>query len=229
VRKLLLLHGALGCENQLDLLSEALQHEGLSVLTMNFSGHGGKPFIENFGIETFSAEVIRFMDGHNISVADVFGYSMGGYVALWCALNNPARFGTIATLGTKFDWTIESAERETRKMIPEKILEKVPAFARLLESRHKPNDWKLLMQATSLMMTELGHRPMLTIENVSAIRSEVHIVLGDRDDMADRKFSQSISTAIPRGSFTVLPDIPHAIEKVSLTTLMPVLQEIFLR
>ena len=48
---LILLHGALGSSDQLKNLSEALENEGFSVFTFNFSGHGGAGFNDDFGIE----------------------------------------------------------------------------------------------------------------------------------------------------------------------------------
>ena len=56
MKSVLLLHGALGCFTQLEPLRLALQQKGLTVYELNFSGHGGLPFLENFGIEQFADE-----------------------------------------------------------------------------------------------------------------------------------------------------------------------------
>jgi pimeloyl-ACP methyl ester carboxylesterase len=63
-------------------------------------------------IESFAAAVLERMDGANIARADVFGYSMGGYVALHLAATSPARIRRVATLATKLVWTAEIAARE---------------------------------------------------------------------------------------------------------------------
>ena len=47
-----------------------------------------------------------------ITRADIFGYSMGGYVALHAARRHPERIGSIMTLGTKFAWDTPTAEKE---------------------------------------------------------------------------------------------------------------------
>lgn len=213
----LLLHGALGSKTQLDPLKTLLESKGRFAYLMNFSGHSGNPFSTNFGIETFADDIQQFLKQNNLSKVDIFGYSMGGYVALWFAKQHPQRVGKIVTLGTKFDWSIASAEKETKKLNPEKIEEKVPAFARILQARHAPNDWKELLAKTSQMMTGLGEKPMLKQEVLSAIQTETHILLGDSDDMADRQYSEEVSRMLQNATFSLLADTPHPIEKVNLT------------
>lgn len=220
----LLLHGALGEKAQLDPLLSLLDKRGRKVFSLNFSGHGGEPFSSSgFGIETFADDIVRFLDAHRLASVDIFGYSMGGYVALWLAHQSPQRVGQIVTLGTKFDWSVESAAREVRKLDPEKILEKVPAFARVLERRHAPSNWKELLHKTASMMTSLGERPLLTEPILASITNKTWICLGDADDMADRTYSEQVAGMLPNGKFTLLENTGHPIEKVNLAILEDVL------
>jgi pimeloyl-ACP methyl ester carboxylesterase len=213
---ILLLHGALGSKTQLDPLKSALEKQGRAVFLINFSGHSGEPFARGFGIESFSDDISNFIKQNSISKVDIFGYSMGGYVAIWYAKENPDNVGKIVTLGTKFDWDPASAEKETRKLNPEKMEEKVPAFARILQHRHAPNDWKELLKRTADMMLGLGGKPLLTETILKSLTNEVEILLGDQDDMADRAYSQKVSELIPNASFELLTNTPHPIEKVDL-------------
>lgn len=214
---ILLLHGALGSASQLKGLQTLLSGQGRPVLTMNFSGHSGERFSPHgFGIEIFVEDTLRFMDEHQVVKADLFGYSMGGYVALQLAKEQGHRVGKVVTLGTKFDWSPESAAKEVRKMNPDKIEEKVPAFARLLQQRHAPEDWKELMVRTAQMMTHLGENPLLKEPDFRGLTHEVQVLLGDADDMADRAFSEQVANWLPQGTFTLLKDTPHPIEKVDL-------------
>jgi pimeloyl-ACP methyl ester carboxylesterase len=212
----LLLHGALGSKSQLDAIKIKLEQNGREVFSMNFSGHSGEAFSKaGFGIEIFAQDVKRFLYVHKIQKPDIFGYSMGGYVALWLAYLYPDVVNSIVTLGTKFDWNKESAAREVEKMNAEKIELKVPAFARILEHRHAPNDWKELLHKTSTMMSALGDKPLLNEEILKHIQTPVLIVLGDKDDMADRSYSERVAQLLPNGEFRLLENTPHAIEKVT--------------
>jgi esterase/lipase len=224
MKPILLLHGALGATSQLEPLKTLLSKQGRTVFTLNFSGHSGEPFSPaGFGIEIFAQNVFDFLNTQAIQKTDVFGYSMGGYVALWCAHQQPHYFNKIITLGTKFDWSVASAEKEIKKLDPKKIEEKVPAFARILQHRHTPNDWKVLIQKTADMMTQLGRQPLLTESVLAAIRIPTRVVLGDKDDMADRVYSEQVASVLPNGKFYLLENTPHPIEKVELPLLTSVL------
>ena len=219
----LLLHGALGSKTQLDPLKNSLEESGREVYSLNFSGHGGEPFRDPFGIEGFAGDVLHFQKEKGLKTTDVFGYSMGGYVALWLAHMHPDSVGKIVTLGTKFDWSPDSAEREVKKVDPAKIEEKIPAFARILQYRHAPNDWKELLHKTAQMMTQQGATPLLTIEILKTIQHPVSVLLGDLDDMADLTFSQTVAETLPHGKFSLLEKTPHPFEKVDVKLLQRIL------
>jgi pimeloyl-ACP methyl ester carboxylesterase len=213
---ILLLHGALGAQTQLQHIACKLQDARRTVHSMDFSGHHGVPFSSRgFGIEVFADDILDFLDKNNIQIADIFGYSMGGYVAVWLAHIRPERIGRIITLGTKFDWNVATANREIAKMDARKIEEKVPAFARILESRHRPNDWKELMIKTAEMMQGLGSHPLLSEEILTTIQVPVEIYLGDLDDMADRDYSMRVASLLPAGTFSLLANTRHPIENVT--------------
>lgn len=227
MRNILLLHGALGSKTQLDPLKTSLENGGYEVYALDFSGHHGEPFEKAFGIETFTADVVRFLDKHQLKQIDIFGYSMGGYVALWLAHQHPEYAGKIVTLGTKFDWSPESAAKEIKKVDPDKIQEKIPAFARILEHRHQPVDWRELLYRTAAMMLKLGDHPLLTEAVFQKIRHEVLVLLGDLDDMADLMYSKKVAQYMPNGKFASLEKTPHPIERVDVKFLHRILVEFF--
>ena len=68
-------------------------------------------------------------------------------------------------------------------------------------------------------MLALGANPMITAELAKKLKHRVSILLGDLDDMADRSFSQTIATEFQNGSFQLLNNTPHPIEKVNLNEL----------
>jgi len=155
MKELLLLHGALGSKEQFADLETVLQ-EKFKIHTLNFSGHGKRPSHHHaFTIQNFAHEVLDWMNEHYIKTIDIFGYSMGGYVALWLARFYPDRVRKIFTLGTKLNWNEEEAEREIRMLNAEKIVEKIPTFAKSLAERHGEYEWKSVMIKTAAMMKDL--------------------------------------------------------------------------
>ncbi len=222
MKKLLLLHGALGSKSQLEPLAEILKND-FEVHALNFSGHGGSPFADTFGIEQSTTEVLDFLNKNNLEQVDIFGYSMGGYVALNFAHLHPERVGKIVTLATKFDWTLEGAEREIKMLDPDKIEAKIPAFANQLQERHSPNDWKVLLRKTADMMLELGQVPTLTPTILSKIPHQSLICLGDSDQMVSLEETTQAAAALPNGQLKVLEQTPHPFEKVNTAAFTSIL------
>ena len=169
MKDIILLHGALGDKTSLAQLSAMLSDHNCHFL--NFSGHGRQPFNEEgFGIEYFATELEEYISSNNLNQPDIFGYNMGGYVALHLASQKPDRLGKIITLGTKFGWSAESADRETSKLNPQLMEEKIPAYTAKLEKLHG-EQWKELVWQTTGMMMELGETPLLDIEALRRIQS----------------------------------------------------------
>jgi pimeloyl-ACP methyl ester carboxylesterase len=131
---LLLLHGALGSQKQFDPIIPLLEDQ-FDVHRFDFEGHGENVSDTAYSMKLFSQNVVEYLDKHSIEKTNVFGYSMGGYVALKTALAEPDRIGKIATLGTKFNWSLEAAQREVRMLNPDKIEEKGPPFCSKAGSR----------------------------------------------------------------------------------------------
>lgn len=213
---ILLLHGAIGSSAQLQPLSEILKSRGFDPKLFDFAGHGGRE-ISNaaFSIRLFAEEVISWLDDHRIGTIDIFGYSMGGYVALYLAKHYPERAGKIMTVATKLEWTIEIAEKERKMLNPQKIEEKVPKFAAALAQRHAPQDWKEVLGRTGQMMTEMGVHPPMKDVDFSAINSHVLLSVGDKDNMVSREETEHVHHVIQGSSFRILPNTPHPIEQIN--------------
>lgn len=226
MKPILLLHGAIGAADQLQTLATVLENRGYQVHTLNFSGHGGAAFTTRFGIEAFAEELSQYMLQYQLQQADVFGYSMGGYVALYLALQQPELLGKIVTLATKVDWNEETAQREAAMLIPERIEAKVPQFAAALKSRHG-NQWTDLLERTRELMLGLGSSPLLSAQEAAQIKCPVMMGVGDSDSMVSLEETRALQSAIPGSALYVLPRTAHPIEKISLDLLVPILCSFF--
>jgi len=214
MQAILLLHGAIGASDQLSRLEEELV-DSFSVYRLNFSGHGGSPFAaQPFSIRLFAAEVIAFLDKEGMSSINIFGYSMGGYVAMYLAKYHPGRINKIITLATKFNWDETIAANETRMLNAEKIEAKLTDFAAALQKRHAPNDWKAVLENTAAMLVEMGNNNPVQPVDYTAIQHPVLIMLGDRDKMVTFDETVEVYKALPRAHMAVLPNTAHPIEMV---------------
>ena len=208
-----MLHGALGAQDQFDALAARL-YENYVVHRLNFSGHGPDTVMpEAFLPEVFMDDILQYLDQNDLASINIFGYSMGGYIALMLALRHPERVSAVLTLGTKMDWNPEAAAREAAMLNPDKILEKVPAFAKALQQRHGESRWRTVLEKTAGMMQYLGEYCPLDEAALRAITVPVTIVLGDADEMVRREEAMQAAEWIPGARFEVLEGGRHAIER----------------
>lgn len=213
MKQLLLLHGAIGSAEQLVPLQQILR-ASYDVHTLNFTGHGGQAFNGEFSVERFANEVIAYLDTKNIASINIFGYSMGGYVALYLAKQYPQRVLHIITLATKFHWDEMTAKKEVGMLDADKIVAKVPAFAEALEKRHAPNDWKDVLNKTKTMLLSMGADNPLKIEHYKEVSAPVTILIGDRDKMVTLEETIAVYKSLPAAKMGMLLDSHHPIEQV---------------
>ncbi|WP_205509647.1 alpha/beta fold hydrolase [Longitalea arenae] len=219
MQHLLLLHGALGSKDQMEPLATAL-HNSYQIHTFNFSGHGGRPFPEkNLSIPLFSEQIAEYLQESGIEQTNIFGYSMGGYAAMYLAKHLPAKVNKLVTLATKFHWDEKTAAREVKMLDGNIIREKVPAFAAQLQERHAPNDWLVLLDKTRQLLTALGNNNTLQPEDYATITTPSLVLLGDRDKMVTLEETLAVYKQLPNARFGVLPGTPHAFEQVNLSLL----------
>lgn len=222
---LLLLHGALGAAAEFDSLLPLLNTD--DVYTLDFEGHGTQSLPERpLRIEHFASNVITVMKGNDLERVDIFGCSMGGYVALYVASEYPLRVGKIMTLATKFRWTPETAAQETRLLDADKIQEKVPQYAAALNQLHG-DKWRDVLAATAEMMQHLGEAPPLTDERLQTIKNSVRISLGDRDKMVTLDETVHVYRQLSNAEFQVFPSTPHPINQVEMSMLAEAINAYF--
>ena len=216
---IILLHGALGSENQFSQLKESLADK-FEVHSMNFEGHGGKTSNKAFSTQLFTENLATYLKENSIQNTHIFGYSMGGYVALNAALQIPEKIQSIYTLGTKFNWSIESAAKEVRMLNPQKIEEKVPKFAKRLADLHFPLDWKEIMNKTGKMMNQIAEREKLKEIDFKRIKHKVTIGVGSLDNMVSYEESLTVANQLTNSKLIELNNVKHPIESLELNTLL---------
>lgn len=177
---ILFLHGAIGSSNQLSKIYNRFENS----ITFNFPGHGNTKIPTEFSIELFSKAVIDLLDKNELKKVSIFGYSMGGYVGLYLAVNYSNRIEKVFCHGTKLLWNEESAWREMKLLDPKLIEEKAPQFASHLDTIHGDN-WPLVLTKTTSMLQEMGKNPPLDVKDFQTITCPILISLGDQDKTAN--------------------------------------------
>lgn len=218
MKSIILLHGALGSDRQMQPLQQRLS-ESFDVHLLCFEGHGERTTDRDLSIAYFSENLKVFIEEKKLKQPLVFGYSMGGYVALYMEAKHPGALSGIITLGTKFLWTPDIAAREVRMLQPDLVEEKVPKFAAHLSRMHAPNDWKENMKNTATMMEEMGNNPPMNAVDLSKVNSPVQLLLGTKDTMVTEAETRAILEQLPNARLDMLTGVEHPIEKLDLMLL----------
>lgn len=220
---LILLHGALGHSDIFTPYLNTLS-QYFTIYTPLFSGHGDRELpADGISIEKYTQELSEYCAVHNLTNVSIFGHSMGGYIALCYAMKSPENVNSMMTLGTKFEWAEEQALKESKMLNPDVILEKVPQYARLLESQHG-SKWKKLLPAIAELMIGLGKNPPLE-NNLSTINIPTQIMVGDQDNMVTIEESVSVYRSLPDAKLAVLPDTRHPMDKVRPDLLLNLMKD----
>lgn len=213
-----LLHGALGSKAQMARLAGALEPR-LAPFAFDFLGHGASVLTGPLTMERLVDQLADAVRAHGLGPVRLFGYSMGGYVALQLAATHPELVHSVATLATKLLWTPEVAARLAGMADEQAIAAKLPKFAAALQLEHTGTGWERLCRETREMFTTLGDRPLLADTSLAGVAQPVRLMLGDRDDTVTLAETVNAFAVLPKGELEVLPGTGHPFPRVDVERL----------
>ena len=224
--KIIFLHGALGAAQNFVPLLEICKAEFECTL-LDFPGHGNNEMVLEFSIEKLSDYLIDYISAHFTAPVSIFGYSMGGYIALHALTLRPELFNKVMTLATKFHWNEMEASKQLSMLNTEKIEAKIPQFASQLQQLHPAHDWKEVVNRTSQLIQHLGAHPPLDMQILHTLENAVCIGLGDHDSMVTMIETENIYRQLKNGNMYVIPNMQHPIEKMNTTLIYQMMKDFF--
>jgi pimeloyl-ACP methyl ester carboxylesterase len=224
MNKILLLHGALGSKKELEPLAHELTLLGFTTYSFSFSGHGESNFADAFGIDAFAKELQEFLETNSCQTANIFGYSMGGYVALYHESLFPGRIRNLITLGTKFNWNEESFEKEIKTLDPDFLTAKAPHFVEKLKTLHG-DKWLDLLKRTGEMMRSLSANDHLPVAQLHKVKTKVLLGLGEKDKMVTQHETQLKHSQLQHAATYTLANTAHALETANPKELAEIIQK----
>ncbi|HZN66982.1 MAG TPA: alpha/beta hydrolase [Tepidisphaeraceae bacterium] len=206
------------------------------VIAVELQGHGRTADIKrDFSYENLADDVAVLLDHLKIPSADLIGYSMGGGVAMQCAIRHPGKVRKVVSISAVFrhdGWVKEALdafpqltaemlkgspiETEYRKLSP--TPDKFPNFVkRVIAMDLKPYDFGAdKLKATKAPMFFIhGDADGVRLEHVS----EMFRLKGDEifGDMRPRSESR----------LAVLPNTTHVTLMQRMTTIVPMVNDFF--
>ena len=225
-----LLHGAFGTAEGwagvLPTLSKSRQ-----VIVVELQGHGRTGDIDRpLSFAQMAEDTAALLQQLKIKKADVFGYSMGGGVAIALAIKHPDLVRKLAILGagtgaTKDTYTPE-AYQQFKSITPENFNfpQVKDPYTRLAPD---PSKWPVLVSKIIKMDDDFKG---FAGQDVSSIKAQTLVMLGDRDGLR-AEHAVEVFRLIPNSQLAIFPGGDHFLlfmspEKV-LSTLVPFLDTPF--
>lgn len=225
-KTVLFLHGALGHSKDLTEVMNYVSEKNYQCLTFDFSGHGQETrWPDEFRIDYFARELDTYLKNHKLEDVVIFGYSMGGYVALYHKANfHDSPISQIVTYGTKFNWSEKAVSRELPMLDPDHLKEKFPHFADALKNKHGER-WKSLLRSTAHLMQNLEKLDGLTREDLHDVDIPVTFILGDQDRMVTTEETHLTASWLHHAHVKTLTHSKHELERSNLRELASILTD----
>ena len=169
---------------------------------------------------TFAAPwVLRDRTAESVALTSSPPASAPVLAALLYAARYPGRVESVVTVGTKLLWTDEGLQKELRKLDPDMMEAKVPAFAQALAHAHGAERWRAVVLAIAKAMSDLAASPLLTKDLVDRIQCPVLLCVGDGDTTAVPHDTRVFASGLRHARVEVLANTRHPFDEVDLDVL----------
>lgn len=208
MEKLVLIHGALGDYSEFDKIIPLLEKE-YEIEAFEIPHHGNYPNSKvEFEINALVDDFLKFLN--KIGPAYIYGFSLGGYLAIAAAQKDETNIKGIVTQGTKFDWTVENAAKETATLKVEFLSTKAEGFYKYLDKLHG-NYLPELLSKTAKFMTLLGESPVISQRSVEKLTIPIRLTRGGKDRMVTKEETLNINKGLQFGHYFEIPSMIHPI------------------
>ncbi len=223
-RPVVLLHGALGSvEMELKALMYALE-PFFYVIAPDLPGHGrsGDLTPDLAHPQHMTTLLHSFLKHLAFEKGYLFGFSLGGHLALRLALRAPECFHALALHATHSLHKPVLRQRVLARFNPS-FLEKKPEWTQAFDRYHGPDRWK----ETARLLQEGLASPDGPIdpERIQTLQLPVLLSGGERDELFPPEVVLAFARHFPQARTLILPGIGHSLEMLDPAWLLPFLQD----
>lgn len=93
-KPLVLIHGLFGSLENLNMVAKALA-DTFKVISIDVRNHGSSFHHKSMNYQELSNDIFTLLDHLQINFCDILGHSMGGKIAMQCALSQPGRINKL--------------------------------------------------------------------------------------------------------------------------------------
>jgi methylmalonyl-CoA epimerase len=213
---LVLLHAALGStEMETQRLLPHFQ-QNFKTIAVDFAAHGrSDDFSEEslLTMEFFSEGVAAVLDHAGLDRTHLFGFSMGGSVALHLALTMPERIDRLCVHAMNVQWDAGEVAVMAGGMDPETMAGVAPRWAERLEQTHGADRWQSLATRMIAFTDALPDR-RLDDDRLAQITAPTLVSAGDADRYFKIEHALNLWRALPDARLAIHPGLDHPIQHV---------------
>jgi pimeloyl-ACP methyl ester carboxylesterase len=181
------------------------------VVAYEHRGHGrsDNPAGRFAGYGELVGDLVALLDDIGIEQAHFCGFSDGAMTLLEFALRHPARVRSLILAGAQYTNDTRTLAM-LEKMIPERIVERQPAWAarlaQLHDTHHAPGYWQDLVRQ---MLPFWQREPNYSLEQLASIVAPTLLIAGERDQFGHIDQQVAMRRAIPHAELCIAPVAGH--------------------
>src|SRR5262245_3046200 len=206
------------------------------VIAVEMQGHGRTADIEReFSHEAHADDVAALLDHLNIPSADLIGYSLGGGVAMQCAIRHPEKVRKVVSVSAVFrhDGWVQEALDAFPKLTPE-AFKGSPIESEYKKLSPTPNEFPIFVKrvvSTNLRLYDFG------ADRLKATKAPIFFIHGDADgvrldhiaEMFRLKGGEIFGDMRPRSAsrLAILPNTTHITLMERMPIIVPMVNDFF--
>ena len=204
------------------------------VIAVEMQGHGRTADIKrDFSYENLADDVAALLDHLKIPSADLIGYSMGGGVAMQCAIRHPEKVRKVVSISARFrqDGFVKEGLDAFPKLTPE-AFKGSPIEIEYKKLSPTPDKFADLVNH----IKEMASRPFdFGADKLKATKAPMFFIHGDADgvrlehiaEMFRLKGDEIYGDLRPRSAsrLAILPDTTHVTLMQRMTTIVPMVND----
>lgn len=219
---LLLLHGAAGSTLYETAPLMRQLESSFRPVGVDLSGHGASAFPpdESLTMDTFVDDAVAALDAVDAPSAHVFGFSLGGAVALRLAQRTPNRVNRLALFQTNAQWNQSLTAKMQRRLDLDALQQRDPERADDLRSLH--NYPERLFEELRAFTETLPVSPHLW-NGLPSIQMPTLVSSVDRDPLFGEIVPRTLQHRLPNARLAILPGEHHSLTRAPISLLAPLI------